>query len=141
MSKLTALVCKGCGGQISNDTLVCRSCGTQYRWDENNQLITVTEYQRKLIYINGSVSVPAYIVEKDPQLAMEMTLTEIAREMAKKIMPLIEFATRFEPETMSYITSARIGVADPFDYSRYVEVNHSSPETFWGAEAKLFRHI
>lgn len=132
MSKLTALICKGCGGQIDKDTLVCRACGTQYKWDENNRLITVTEYQRKLIYINGSISVPAYIVAKDPQLAMEMTLTEVAREMVKKIMPLIEFRTQYEPKTFSYITSARIGVADPFDYSRHVDVNYLSSETFWG---------
>ena len=33
MSKLHALICTGCGGQIDRDTLTCKSCGTQYKYD------------------------------------------------------------------------------------------------------------
>ena len=131
MSKLHALICTGCGGQIDRDTLTCKSCGTQYKYDQDGRLITVEQFDRKTVYINGSIAVPAYIVQKDPQMAMEMTLQEIAQEMVKKIMPLIEWQTRFEPRTMEYITHARVGVAETFEYSHYVKNIHLNTDEFW----------
>lgn len=134
-NKLTALTCTCCGGQIDRDLLICRNCGTQFKYDSNNRLITVEQFNRKIIYINGAVMVPAFYVKQDPAQAMELTLKEIAQEMAKKILPLIEFQTRFDMATNSYITSAKIGVAEPFNYSGMItkqyNFNNFTPGEFW----------
>ena len=132
MSKLHALICKGCGGLIDRDTLTCKSCGTQYKYDGDGKLITIEQFDRKTVYINGSIAVPAYLVKDDPQMAMEMTVREVAQEMVKKIIPLIEWQTRFEPHTMEYITHARIGVAEPFEYSHGFKAVHLNTDEFWG---------
>lgn len=134
MDKLNALICKGCGGQIDRDTLTCKSCGTQYKYDGDGKMITIEQFDRKTVYINGSIAVPAYLVKDDPQMAMEMTLKEVAQEMVKKIIPLIEWQTRFEPHTMEYITHARIGVAEPFEYSHYFKSAHLNINEFWRNE-------
>ena len=131
MNKLQPLICKGCGGHIDRDTLTCKSCGTAYKYDSDGRLITVEQFDRKTVYINGAIAVPAFIVNQDPQMAMEMTLNEIANVMVKKIMPLIEFQTRFEPRTMEYITHARIGVAEPFEYIHYVKAQFHTPDEFF----------
>lgn len=131
MSKLHALICTGCGGQIDRDTLTCKSCGTQYKYDQDGKLITVEQFDRKFVYINGSIAVPAFVVNKDPELAMEMTLNQIAQELTKKILPLIEYTTEFSPKDMLYYTHARVGVAEPFEYSHYVKASIPDPDRFW----------
>lgn len=131
-NKLTALICTCCGGQIDRGLLICRNCGTQFKYDSNNRLITVEQFNRKIIYINGAVMVPAFYVNEDPEAAMRLTLDEIAREMAKKILPLIEFQTRFNPHEQTFITSAKIGVAEPFNYSGMITKQYNfTPGEFW----------
>ena len=117
MSKLTALICKGCGGQIDRDTLTCASCGTQYKYDDDGRLVTVIQYDRRVVYLHGSFAIPSYFVAHNPEEAMEISLHELAKTMAEKIMPLMELQTRYEPMTQQYITEARVGIADPSNHS------------------------
>ena len=131
MDKLQPLICKGCGGQIDRNTLTCKSCGTEYKYDDDGRLITVEQFDRKTVYINGSIAVPAFLVNKDPQMAMEMTLKQVATEMAHKILPLIEWQTTYDPRLMEYITHARLGVAEPFEYSHYVKTQFHTPDEFF----------
>ena len=124
MGKLTQLICKGCGGQIDRDTMTCTSCGTQYKYDDDGRLITVVEYSKKVLYINGEIGIPAFYIKDNLEGAMEMSLNELAKEIAKKIIPLTEIQMRFSPETQMYFMHARLGVAEPFEYSRYFEPHY-----------------
>jgi hypothetical protein len=117
MSKLTALICNSCGGQIDRNTLTCTSCGTQYKYDDNGRLITVIEYNRRVVYLNGSFAIPSYFVANNPEEAMEISLHELAKIMAEKIMPLMELQTRYDPMNQQYITDVRVGVAEHSNYS------------------------
>ena len=119
------LVCECCGGIIDRDTLICRSCGVAYKLDEYMHPIRVMEYSTRVETLTGSVRVPSYLVqgEEDVTRIMEMSLHQMAEQMAHKIMPLIELHHEYDPKTMEYVTYGRLKVANPHTTGRYREVS------------------
>lgn len=109
------LVCECCGGIIDRDTLICRSCGVAYKLDEFMHPIRVMEYSTRVDTLTSCVRVPAYLVrdDKDATTIMEMSLHQMAEQMAEKIMPLIELRHEYEPMTQEYVTYGRLKVANP----------------------------
>lgn len=116
------LICDGCGGQIDRDTLICNHCGVAYKLDEYEMPIRVVEYAQRVDTFSGCVRVPAYLVKdaKDAEQIMEMSLHQMAKQMAEKIMPLIELQHEFEPATQEYVTYGRLKVANPHTSPRGV---------------------
>lgn len=119
------LICDGCGGQIDRDTLVCKHCGVAYKLDEYEMPIRVMEYSTKVETFSGCVRVPSYLVEdaKDAEQIIEMSLQQLAKQMAKKIMPLMEFQHEYDPRSCEYVTYGRLKVANPHTTERYREVS------------------
>lgn len=131
-NNLTALICTCCGGKIEREKMICCNCGTQYKFDENKNLITVEQFNRNIIYLNGAFQIPAFYVKTDPEMAMQHILKEMAQNLAIKLLPLIEFQARLIPEQQLYMINAKIGVAEPFNYSGVIkkQYNFTSGE-FW----------
>lgn len=112
MSDLTALICDCCGGQIDRTTLTCRSCGTQYR-QRRDGLLEIIQSDRPIKFISEGIIVPRFMVDDNPEKAMEYSLHQLAEKLAERIMPLAEWVHEFAPEDQSYHLYMRIGVAEP----------------------------
>ena len=112
MSDLTALICDCCGGQIDRTTLTCRSYGTQYR-QKSNGLLEIIQSDRPIRFINEAVIIPRFMVETDPDKAMEYSLHELAVKLAERILPLAEWVQEYDVRDCSYCINMRIGVAEP----------------------------
>lgn len=114
MSKLEKLQCTSCGGHIDRVTLTCQMCGMQYRLDDTMQPIRLEVSHCKLVNLGTSMAVPAYVLMgKNTEDIMKYTLTELAHNMAEKILPLMEFQTEFDVAHNDYVTYARMRVAEP----------------------------
>ena len=109
------LVCESCGGQIDRDTLVCKHCGVAYKLDEYEMPIRIMEYSTKVETLSSCVRVPSYLVEAgmDAEQIMEMTIHQMAEQMANRIMPLMEFQHEYDPRSCEYVTYGRLKVANP----------------------------
>lgn len=111
---MKALICECCGGRIDRATMVCQMCGTAYKLDEYEQPIRIMEYSTRVETLSSRVTIPRYLLEHmGEEEAMEMALNEMARNMAKKILPLIEFTHEYDPIHQDYITYGRLRVANP----------------------------
>lgn len=114
MSKLEKLQCTSCGGRIDRVTLTCQMCGMQYRLNEDMQPVRVEVSHCKLVNLGTSMAVPAYVLKgENTEDLMKYTLSELAHNMAEKILPLMEFQTEYRPEYAEYVTYARMRVAEP----------------------------
>ena len=135
MAKLKALICTCCGGQLDETSLNCKMCGTAHILNSDGEAIRFIEYSSKIETFCGAVHIPRYMVETNPQMAMEMSLSQLAEKMVEKIMPLMEYEQSYEPITDQYITRGRIRVAIPntqgFRY-REMYIGHPRATDFIG---------
>ena len=127
MSKLQKLQCDCCGGRIDGRSLECQNCGMQYRLEESDFGFTlgrVEVYNGKFITLNGCIGIPAYVAhELGPEKACEMSIKELAHNMAPRIMPLMEYYNEFDPCMQMHKTFCEIRVAEPRT-GRYLASNY-----------------
>lgn len=118
MTKLQKLQCDNCGGKIDGATLTCQSCGMQFRLQDGPDGFSIGRvevYHGKFHLVQGHVCVPAYILKEpeDYEEAAEMTLNDMARNMAQHLLPFMEFQSEFNPASMTIDTYAQMRVAEP----------------------------
>lgn len=113
MSELKPLICTGCGGHIDRQTLTCKSCGTAYRLDDNFMPVRIELKRGDVVTLCNEVHIPREYVIGNKDVAMEMTLKEMAKNMAEKILPLIEYETEYDMRRNMYVTHGRLRVVDP----------------------------
>ncbi len=124
------LECVTCGGRIDGATLTCQSCGMQYMLDDNFELKVLNSHL-KWVTIDGMVAVPGYILDSiGRETASEMILTDMAKSMAKKLLPFMEFRTMFNPCDQSIRTYGRIRVAEPV-VTRFGNTYMEMPRIDW----------
>ncbi len=127
MGKLEKLQCTSCGGRIDRLTLTCQMCGMQYRLDEEDRPIRLEVSHLNFVNLGTSMRVPAYALKSEnTEDIMKYTLTELAHNMAEKILPLMEFQTEFDIAHQDYVTYARLRVAEP--NSHYTVHNYFSDD-------------
>lgn len=124
MSELKPYICTGCGGHIDRETLVCRSCGTAYRLDDDMIPVRLVTSNLEFVTLGGMAILPKEYLVCEPDKAMEYTLHEMAKNMAEKILPLIEFQTEYDIAHNEYKTYGRLRVAKPTGGTRCT--NHLS---------------
>ena len=107
------LKCKCCGGHIDKATLVCNMCGATYILDDDMKPIRVV-YNNDVVTLSSTTIVPreAFYV-CDGKDVSEITLEEMAKDLARKILPLIEFTYGYEPVRQEYVTYGKLKVANP----------------------------
>ena len=124
------LQCSSCGGKIDGITLACQSCGMQYMIDDNFEL-KVLNSNLKWSTIEGMICVPAYVLSTiGVDRASEMTLNEMAKSMAPKLLPFMEFQSMFDPRLNEVRTWGRIRVAEPVT-TRFGNVAFQMPHINW----------
>lgn len=115
MSKLQPLKCDGCGGLIDRHTMVCQMCGTAYKFDYEEtdpKPIRISEFQHRMEVRQGLVIVPEFYMKEDPEKCMEYALKDMAKQMAEKLLPFIEYKQEYEPRSQEYHVYGRLMVAD-----------------------------
>ena len=124
------LECITCGGIIDGVTLTCRSCGMQYMLDDNFEL-KVLQSHLKWVTIDGMVAVPGYILDDiGRETASEMILTDMAKSMAMKLLPFMEFRSMLNPCDQTIRTHGRIRVAEPV-VTRFGNTYMEMPRIDW----------
>jgi len=114
MSRLELLQCKACGGHIDRDTLTCNHCGAMYRLDDDNIPVRIEVSRMHIETLTGCVITPreaVYVLGEEK--ACEMTLREMAKDMAEKLLPFIEYHQEFDFKHNEYVTHGRLRVANP----------------------------
>jgi len=116
MSTLEKLQCEACGGHIDGSTLICQSCGMQYRIKEEFGHLSLVKVETSNVRFNTygvGVSIPAFYMKENPESAIEMGMTELCQNLAKKIMPLVEYQASFDIKYNEYNIYGRVKIAEP----------------------------
>ena len=112
MSKLKPLVCSQCGGHIDRESLICNACGIAYKLDDNFLPVRIELRKAEVRTISGEVHLPREYLLDSNEIA-EISLQQMAEQMAERILPLIEYTTEYDIYTNSYRTFGRLRVVDP----------------------------
>ena len=107
------LQCETCGGLVDRNTLTCRSCGMQYKFDFEEHLMPLVIEERKMDILHGKVILPDFILQHDPEQAVEHAIKQIAENMARDLIPYMEWERESDPIHMETSIYARIRVARP----------------------------
>lgn len=114
MSELKPLICTGCGGHIDRQTLVCKMCGTAYRLDDNFMPVRIEVRKGDIRVFESCIQLPReFVLDMGADEMSKMTLKEMAKNMAEKILPLIEYQTEYDMRREMYVTHGRLRVVDP----------------------------
>ena len=116
MSDLKPLICPGCSGHIDRTTLICKSCGTAYMLDDNFKPVRIEMHRPDVITVGSVVHLPRELVidsQNEGKTAMEMTLEEMAEDLAHKLLPMVEYQMEYDSLHFQYITYGRLRVVDP----------------------------
>ena len=114
MSTLQKLQCDNCGGRIDRASLTCTSCGMQYERDHNEPttLRLITE-ERRTEVLSGAVFIPDEIMTGDTEQAIEYAVRQMAKQMAERLIPFIEFEWERDWLTRQTGIYGRLRVARP----------------------------
>ena len=63
-----------------------------------------------------------FVLFGDPERVTEETLHDIAHKMAQKLVPFIEYEQTHDPIQRSFITRARLRVADPYSLHKTTQI-------------------
>ena len=113
MSTLQKLQCDQCGGHIDRASLTCTSCGMQYRYDHEMQELRIITETRRTDVLSGKITVPDELLEQAPEKGIEWAIKELARNMARRLVPYREWDYNREPQFRQTAVYGRIRVAVP----------------------------
>lgn len=111
--------CANCGNMLSiseakKGILRCDCCGSEYKAE--NDVITplrIESIPYKYHTIGSRVEIPREYLFKNPERIFELSLHEMARNMADKLVPLMSLETSYDPMKMEHILYGKIKVAIP----------------------------
>lgn len=113
MSTLQKLQCDSCGGRIDRASLTCISCGMQYRIENQTQELRIITETRKTDTLSERLIIPEELLVFNPEEAIEYSIKRIASDMAKRLVPYIEWERERDPMRMETAIYARLRVARP----------------------------
>ena len=112
---LKPMKCECCGGIIDRASMTCQMCGIAYKYDDQMQPIKIVEYSARVEMIKGKVIMPAEFMISNPDKCSHIALEKMAVEMAKHLLPFIEYSVEFAPELREYTMNGRLKVANPHE--------------------------
>lgn len=113
MSTLQKLQCDQCGGRIDRASLTCQSCGMQYRYEHETQELRIITETRRTDVLSGAVRIPNEILIQVPEKGIEWAIKELANNMARRLVPYMEWEYSREPEFNQTAVYGRVRVAIP----------------------------
>ena len=114
MSTLQRLQCDSCGGRIDRASLTCTSCGMQYEREQNEPtLLRIVTEQRRTEVLSGEVLITDEALINEPEKAIEYAVTQMASQMAKRLIPFLELEWNRDWPTRQTGIYGRLRVARP----------------------------
>ena len=113
MSTLQKLQCDCCGGHIERASLTCISCGMQYRYEHETQELRIITETRRTDVLHEKMIIPNEILMQSPEEGIEWTIRRIASDMAKRLIPYLEWERESDPRRQETAIYARLRVARP----------------------------
>ena len=113
MSTLQKLQCDQCGGRIDRATLTCIHCGMQYRYEHETQELRIITEHLKTDILHERLIIPDELLAFNTEEAMEYTIKRIASDMARQLVPYIEWERESDPYRRETAIYARVRVARP----------------------------
>ena len=111
--------CANCGNMLSisatkKGILRCDCCGSEYK-AENDEItpLRIERIPYKYHTIGSRVEIPREYLFKNPERILELSLHEMARNMADKLVPLMSLEVSYDLMKMEQILYGNIKVAIP----------------------------
>ena len=120
MSKPVGYRCNNCGNMLPisrSGVLKCQFCGSEYKVKEDYSVTPVIVRQQLFDYetLEGRTVIPDWLLRdaNNKEKLFETTLSQMARNMSEKLLPLMQLSYNYDPEYMQYNLYGRIRVAIP----------------------------
>lgn len=107
------LLCEQCGGQIDRATRKCPYCGTQYELPEGVKVVIDRPGVHR---IRCEARLDEAVLMASPEVATEMTLQQMRKQVADSLLAYMEFVTEVNPMSMHRIIRGEIRVLEPGRY-------------------------
>ena len=111
--------CANCGNMLSiseakKGILRCNCCGSEYK-AENDEImpLKIERIPYRCHTIGGKVEIPREYLFENPESILELSLHEMARKMADKLVPLMSLEVGYDPMRMEHILYGSVKVAIP----------------------------
>lgn len=111
MNGLIELKCKNCGSPLEAD-LHCAYCGAKYR-KEFDKVVVIEKHDRRFDTLYAQANVPEYWMSADPEAATEITLEDLARQIADGLKGYMKLSAERDFRTNGQIIRAMVRVARP----------------------------
>ena len=134
MSEVTGYRCSNCGKMLpistaSKGIVTCDCCGSQYKIkDSYLEPMRIITSHINFTTVEGRVVIPDYILRDvgDRTSFMEMTLQNMAKNLAEKLVPLMKLETNYDARRMEWnlYGSLQVGVpsVDPYSSLCYADI-------------------
>ena len=121
MSEVTGYRCSNCGKMLPintarNNIVTCECCGSQYRIkDSYLEPMRIITSHLNFTTVEGRVIIPDYILREvgDRPSFMEITLENMAKNLAEKLVPLMKLETNYDIRRMEWNLYGSLQVAVP----------------------------
>lgn len=111
--------CANCGNMLSisaakKGILRCDYCGSEYK-AENDEItpLRIERIPYKYRTIGSRVEIPREYLFENPERIFELSLHEMARNMADKLVPLMSLELSYDPMKMEHMLYGNLKVAVP----------------------------
>ena len=110
--------CANCGNMLSiseanKGILRCDCCGSEYRINDEITPLMIESIPYKYRTIGSRVEIPREYLFENSERIFELSLHEMARNMADKLVPLMSLEVSYDPMKMEHILYGNIKVAVP----------------------------
>ncbi len=121
MSKLQGYVCPNCGAMISipktGRIYHCSYCNSDYEKEYENDFLHPLKVEvcpARLVTLGCRREIPMEYTRHPEarEKVIEMTMKDIARELAEGLIPYMEFTEEFDPMRMTTIIGGKVKIAD-----------------------------
>ena len=109
------LTCPNCGGSVNRSRMICEYCGTQFKCDENTQVLRIESYTHPTRVFSAEAIIPEEMHALAPEAVIPYAKNELAEKMVNALLQgnMIEFRSEMDWKRCQQIISARLRVLDP----------------------------
>lgn len=92
--------CPNCGQMLPisrSGVMKCQYCGGEFKTDDGYAPLRIEEVHFRAIEIGCQVQVPEFVFTDNPERAIALSLHEMSKQMAEKLIPLMNLRVDTDP--------------------------------------------
>ena len=108
--------CANCGNMLPasrTGIIKCECCGSEYRIEDGMEPLRIERIPFQAVTLGCEAIIPREILLENPNAAFEITLNRMARNLAEKLVPVMDLTVRVDPLRADYLLQARLRAAIP----------------------------